>query len=120
MMASACMELQQGIMGDCYFVSSVAAVAQMTPEIIKKMIVDNKDGTYTVTFPGNKDEPITISAPTETERGMYNGSSEYGIWGSVIEKSTELTRQKDITRRTPLNWTGGLTMPKAPMAEVCL
>lgn len=101
--------IQQGIIGDCYFVSSVAAVAQMSPDTIKKMIVDNKDGTYTVVFPGDKDEPITISAPTETERGLYNGSSEYGIWGSVLEKAYGAYCQRNITRRTPLNWTGGLT-----------
>ncbi|MCC7529742.1 MAG: hypothetical protein IT342_14560 [Candidatus Melainabacteria bacterium] len=101
--------IQQGIMGDCYFVASIAAVAQMSPETIKQMIVDNKNGTYTVTFPGAKDEPITVSAPTEAERGLYNGSSEYGVWGSILEKAYGAYCGKDFTRRTPLNWTGGLT-----------
>ncbi len=68
-MASVCMEFSKGLWVIAISYLLLAAVAQMTPEIIKKMIVDNKDGTYTVTFPGNKDEPITISAPTETERG---------------------------------------------------
>ncbi len=101
--------VQQGIIGDCYFVASLAAVAQMSPETIKQMIVDNKNGTYTVTFPGAKNEPITVTAPTEAERGLYNGSSEYGVWASVLEKAYGAYCRKDFTRRTPLNWTGGLT-----------
>lgn len=101
--------IQQGIMGDCYLLASIAAVAQMTPETIKNMVVDNQDGTYTVTFPGDKNEPQTVSAPTEAELGLYNGSTENGVWGSVIEKAYGQWCQKSFTRRTPLNWTGGLT-----------
>lgn len=101
--------IQQGIMGDCYLLASIAAVAEMTPDTIKNMIVDNKNGTYTVTFPGAKDEPQTVCAPTETELGLYNGSTEYGIWGSVIEKAYGQWCKESFTRRTPLNWTGGLT-----------
>lgn len=101
--------IQQGVMGDCYLLASIAAVAQMTPETIKRMVVDNKDGTYTVTFPGAKDEPQTVPAPTEVELGLYNGSTENGVWGSVIEKAYGQWCQKSFTRRTPLNWTGGLT-----------
>jgi hypothetical protein len=101
--------IQQGIMGDCYLLASIAAVAEMTPETIKNMVVDNKDGTYTVTFPGDKNEPQTVSAPTEAELGLYNGSTENGVWGSVIEKAYGQWCQKSFTRRTPLNWTGGLT-----------
>lgn len=101
--------IQQGIMGDCYFVASVAAVARTSPETIKQMIVDHKNGTYTVTFPGNKDEPVTVTAPTEAERGLFNGSSEHGIWASVLEKAYGEYCNKHFWRRTPLNLSGGLT-----------
>ncbi len=101
--------VQQGTLGDCYFLSSLAAVACMTPDTIKNMITENKDGTYTVTFPGAKSEPVTVSAPTEAERGLYNGASENGIWGSVMEKAYGAYCHKHFWRRTPLNWGGGLT-----------
>ncbi len=101
--------VQQGIIGDCYFESQLAAIADKSPELIKQMIKDNKDGTYTVTFPGDKDEPITVTAPTEAELGLYNGSSEYGQWGSIIEKAYGAYCHENFTRRTPLNMTGGLT-----------
>lgn len=43
-------DITQGGLGDCYFLASMAAIAKQNPELIKNMIQDNKDGTYTVTF----------------------------------------------------------------------
>lgn len=79
--------VRQGKVGDCYFEGSLAAVAQKHPELIQKMIKDNGDGTYTVTFPGDPKHPITVPAPTDAELGLYNGGSEHGTWACVIEKA---------------------------------
>jgi hypothetical protein len=43
-------EVQQGQLGDCYFPSAMAALAQNNAAALVNMIKDNKDGTYTVTF----------------------------------------------------------------------
>jgi hypothetical protein len=43
-------DIKQGGIGDCYFMSSMGAIALQHPELIEKMIHDNGDGTYTVTF----------------------------------------------------------------------
>lgn len=43
-------DIQQGDYGDCYFMSSMGAIAREHPGFIEKMIHDNGDGTYTVTF----------------------------------------------------------------------
>lgn len=43
-------DIHQGDYGDCYFMSSMGAIAREHPEFIKNMIHDNRDGTYTVTF----------------------------------------------------------------------
>ncbi|MBN2084511.1 MAG: hypothetical protein JW748_04750 [Anaerolineales bacterium] len=43
-------DIHQGNIGDCFFMSSIGAIALQHPEIIEKMIHDNGDGTYTVTF----------------------------------------------------------------------
>ncbi|MBM4319575.1 MAG: hypothetical protein FJ125_06370, partial [Deltaproteobacteria bacterium] len=43
-------DVKQGSLGDCYLVAALAAVAKTDPEIIKNMIKDNGDGTYTVSF----------------------------------------------------------------------
>lgn len=79
--------VRQGHTGDCYFEASLASVALTNPESIRDMIKDNKDGTYTVTFPGASDKPITVSRPNHLEQRLYNHSSKYGTWASVLEKA---------------------------------
>jgi YD repeat-containing protein len=79
--------IKQGEIGDCYFLASLASVAQKDPDSIKDMIRPNKDGTYTVTFPGDKDNPVTVNAPTEAEIALYAQGNQYGIWPAVIEKA---------------------------------
>lgn len=85
--------IKQRSIGDCYFEASLASLAQERPQDIEKMIKDNNDGTYTVTFPGAPNEPIIVKAPTEAELGVYNAASEYGIWANVIEKAFGQYRQ---------------------------
>lgn len=41
-------DIKQGGVGDCFLMASMSAVAKLDPNIIKNMIKDNKDGTFTV------------------------------------------------------------------------
>lgn len=43
-------DVQQGYLGNCYFASAMAALAQMHPEAINDMIEQKDDGTWEVTF----------------------------------------------------------------------
>ncbi len=43
-------DADQGQIGDCFVVASLAAIAQHNPDVIRNAIEDNGDGTYTVTF----------------------------------------------------------------------
>lgn len=43
-------DIKQGGTGDCYFLSSMASLAQNHPDLIQNNIKPNPDGTYTVTF----------------------------------------------------------------------
>lgn len=43
-------DVLQGNLPNCTFPAVVASLAHFQPELIKKLIVDNHDGTYTVTF----------------------------------------------------------------------
>lgn len=82
-------DVQQGGLGNCYFAAAIAAMAA-TPQgrnRMARMIHDNKDGTYTVTFPGK--EPVTVDAD------LYvgpDGEPAYGapkgeLWAVILEKA---------------------------------
>jgi uncharacterized protein YukE len=46
-------DLQQGDDGDCWFLSSAAAIAERDPNFFQSRIIPNPNGTYTVTFYNN-------------------------------------------------------------------
>lgn len=99
--------INQGLINDCYLLAAIGAVSHSDPALVQEMIKDNQDGTYTVTFPGAKDEPITVKAPTQAERGIFNQPGANGIWASVLEKAYGAYCQKSIFRRSPMNLGGG-------------
>jgi hypothetical protein len=101
--------IKQGSINDCYFLSSLAAEAQAHPEIVRDSIKDNSNGTYTVTFRGDKDKPVTIKAPTEAEQGVYNHGAGYGLWASVMEKAFGEYRRHPFWLRSLFNLSGGDT-----------
>lgn len=93
----------QGATGDCHIMSTLTSMAS-TPEgrkTIQNMIRDNQDGTYTVTFPGASDEPITVSKPTEAQQMIYAGGrvSGAGYWPAVIETAYGEYVSRSIARR---------------------
>ncbi|MBX9686987.1 MAG: hypothetical protein K2X27_09810 [Candidatus Obscuribacterales bacterium] len=99
--------VMQGGIGDCYFNSALASLAATNPEAIKDMIHDNGDGTYTVTFPGAPEEPITVSAPTEQELALYSHGSEHGLWAPIMAKAYGAYCNESVFRRSPFNPIGG-------------
>lgn len=109
--------IRQGSIGDCYFVSSLAAVAEAHPEMVKNSIKDNGDGSYTVTFPGAKDEAITVKAPTQAEQGLYNHASPEGLWASTVEKAYGKYRENHawVSSETPEEGADGGGIPSRAM-----
>lgn len=89
--------VQQG--PSCFFEASLLSVAQADPESVKNMIEANEDGSYTVTFPGDTDNPITVEAPTEAEMGEYHASAEAGQWGNIMQKAHGKYMQESYFRR---------------------
>lgn len=66
-------DVEQGKLGDCHVLSSLAAVATQNPELIRNMIRANPDGTYTVTFKKQNsfgvwyDFPVTVDGKLPVE-----------------------------------------------------
>jgi hypothetical protein len=89
-------DIDQGQIGDCFILASIGAVARHNPEMIKRMIRDNHDGTYTVTFKqGDTFAYVTVNDkfPGGPESGQHadpGDATRYGkkeIWPLVLEKA---------------------------------
>jgi len=108
--------VQQGVIQDCNLFAPLMSLAKVAPDEIRNMIKDNGDGTYTVTFPGAKDQPMTVSAPTQAEQGLYSSLTKFGTWPAVIEKA-----YGEFVRRNPgfADLRNAPCGPDAPSAE-CL
>lgn len=79
--------VQQRHIPTCEFMDVVADLAKYNPGVILNAIKQNSDGTYTVTFPGAKDDPVTVQAPTDAELGIGARINEYGMWVTILEKA---------------------------------
>ncbi|QIZ69831.1 C2 family cysteine protease [Oxynema aestuarii] len=98
-------DIKQGAVGDCYYLASLAAVAQKTPNVIKDMFIDNgidEDGnrTYTVRFYNNGQvDYVTVDRYLPTNKnngslpfaGVGNGhtykNSNNELWVALAEKA---------------------------------
>lgn len=79
--------IQQGNHGDCWFEASLAAVAR-TPDgqqQLADMIVQNPDRSYTVTFPGDKNNPVTVTADDIKKFGAKDSAD----WAKVVETAMD-------------------------------
>ncbi len=93
-------DIHQGNYGDCYFLSSMGAIAEKNPQSLKDMIHANDNGTYTVTFyagASGKLQPtqVTIDPSKDIPADSVDGK-DYGhttdsangkqvIWPQVME-----------------------------------
>lgn len=84
-------DVNQGQLGDCWFLAGLIAYGTQHPEVIQNNIKDNKDGTVTVTFYVNgKAVPETVSKTTVTSDGGYGfaSSGNSGVnWAPMYEKA---------------------------------
>jgi hypothetical protein len=98
-------DVQQGQVGDCYFVAVLAAIARVQPDFIKSMVKDHGDGTFTVTFHtkqgfsglfgSRSNQTVTVDSkfwtdgkgnPVYAKKGDSDGGKPE-LWVMVIEKA---------------------------------
>ncbi|KAM3104920.1 C2 family cysteine protease [Phormidesmis sp. 146-33] len=91
-------DVDQGGVGDCYFMASLAAVARTDHTIIDNMITDNGDDTFTVRFYNNGSaDYVTVDRflPTQ-ENGFFYANNSSGkrfdnntneLWAALVEKA---------------------------------
>ena len=64
-------DVNQGHLGDCWFVAATASIAEFRPDTIRSLFIDNGDGTYGVRF---WDIPTDPSLPLDNR-----GASEHWV-----------------------------------------
>lgn len=99
-------DIQQGGLGDCFLLASLASLAQNKPEILRDMIKQDRNGSPWVRFYGGKPLKQTLVGPIDESFPVYKPKTEIGtaevggqsvfaapagsqgaMWPLIIEKS---------------------------------
>ena len=84
-------DIDQGYLGDCYFLASLASLADQDPGVIKQMIAPMGDGTYAVRFySGTTAVYLRVDAdlPTSGSAPIYAGlGRDNELWVALAEKA---------------------------------
>ena len=89
-------DVKQGDLGDCYFLSVIGNLALTSPNIIKDMMRDNKDGTVTVRFfdfdrkREQQLSPVYVRVKKTVPKKVKDNKDIYArdcLWVQLIEKA---------------------------------
>jgi uncharacterized protein YukE len=87
-------DVSQGRVGDCYLLASLAAIASQEPDLIREIVQDNGDGTYTVTLYERESLFTSTLVPTEvqvtSELPLRRGRPVFARAGDVVGEQPEL------------------------------
>jgi hypothetical protein len=89
-------DINQGDIGDCWYLAGVGAVAEANPDLLKQHIRANPNGTYTVTF-FDKGKPVDVTVTADFPHGTkgnsytwgdaWPGHSDGSEWVQIYEKA---------------------------------
>jgi hypothetical protein len=90
-------DVQQGAVGDCYYVATLGEVALKSPSTITSMFIVNGDGTYTVRFfNAGKADYVTVDSQLPVDQwgrfifanmGALASSTNNVLWVALAEKA---------------------------------
>jgi hypothetical protein len=90
-------DINQGDVGDCYFLATLASVAKVDPKLITQDITTNTDGSFTVKLDQGKavdQVRVTASLPVFSDGQLaYAGlGTSNCLWVAVMEKAYAVMR----------------------------
>jgi len=86
-------DVEQGAIGDCYFLAGLSSVAKARPEVLKDGITDNGDGTYGVRLYDANGKARTVTVDDELYRKegggprYARGTDRKELWPALYEKA---------------------------------
>mgnify|MGYP002036830546 CR=1 FL=1 len=90
-------DVNQGSLGDCYWMAGMAAVARDNANLIERAVSDNGDGTFDVTLYDENNRPVTMTVdgavPVEGDRAKYArptagaADDRTEMWPLLLEKA---------------------------------
>ena len=85
-------DVEQGDLGDCYFLGPLSAVAESRPDVIRNMVTALGDGTYAVRFyRGGRPYYLRVDADLWVKSPQLPRFARVGngdnIWAALIEKA---------------------------------
>ena len=95
-------DINQGYLGDCYFLSSCAEVANQDSADIASMFTNNGNGTYGVRFYSNGvAEYVTVNAALADGGSEFNHGAD--LWASLAEKAFAQVQQINLDTGNSIN-----------------
>jgi hypothetical protein len=110
------LDINQGSVGDCYFLATLQSLAYEQPAKLQEYAVDLGDGTYAVEFNRGGNNPTYLRVDGDFAGGGWGGVAyahpQWGggaIWATVFEKAYAFYRYGQNTYSS-LNygWTGAV------------
>jgi Ca2+-binding RTX toxin-like protein len=84
-------DIDQGAIGDCYFVAALSAFAYTNPDKVRQLVVDLGDGTYAVNFhKAGQDAFVRVDGDLWASSGTpayANLGGQSSLWVAIIEKA---------------------------------
>lgn len=86
-------DIDQGGLGDCATLASLAAAQAADPTFLERHVRENANGTYTVTLYDEAGSPVQVTVngyiPADGDNPAYNGNELDGelTWASIYEKA---------------------------------
>ncbi|MBN2359337.1 MAG: hypothetical protein JXR83_07775 [Deltaproteobacteria bacterium] len=100
----------QGKLGDCYFISAVASMAETHPERIRQLFKEEDDGTVTVTFKAYDHElECYQDVRVNVDRRFYldRGLPLYGTSSNTAAKLDQMPLWFMLLEKAYAVWSGG-------------
>jgi hypothetical protein len=93
-------DINQGALGDCFFLAGLGSAAMTNPDAILSRVVDCGDGTYIVNLAENfyrVDNRLVVARPGNQFLNYVSLGSNGSIWAPIMEKAFTHYRQGDNT-----------------------